>query len=179
MAQTVMKRILIIGSGGAGKSTFARILGEITEIEVFHLDRLFWRAGWIETPKDEWQKTLETLLERERWIMDGNFGGTIDLRLAACDTAILLDLPRTICLYRVLKRRLKYRNTNRPDMSEGCHEKVDYKFLRWIWDYPNKKKPRVEEKLKCFENEKTIIRLKSQREVEDFFVNNLQTFVLK
>lgn len=165
-----MKRVLVIGSGGAGKSTFSRRLSEITGIEVIHLDKIYWRAGWIEPPKVEWQKTLESYLKKESWIMDGNFGGTVDLRLAACDTAVLLDLPRTVCLYRVLKRRLKYRNTNRPDMTEGCHEKVDYEFLKWIWDYPNKKKPKMEEKLRRFGNEKTIIRLKSQREIENFFV---------
>ena len=174
-----MKKILVIGSGGAGKSTFARRLGEITGIEVVHLDKLHWRAGWIEPPKDEWRKTVENNLKKESWIMDGNFGGTMDLRLAACDTAILLDLPRTVCVYRVLKRRIKYRGTNRPDMSEGCSEKIDYEFLRWIWDYPKKNKPQVEEKLKRFENEKTIIRLKSKREVEGFFANLSQTFVIK
>ena len=174
-----MKKILVIGSGGAGKSTFARCLGEITGIEVVHLDKLHWRAGWIEPPKDELRKTVENNLKKESWIMDGNFGGTMDLRLAACDTAILLDLPRTVCVYRVLKRRIKYRGTNRPDMSEGCSEKIDYEFLRWIWDYPKKNKPQVEEKLKRFENEKTIIRLKSKREVEGFFANLSQTFVIK
>jgi adenylate kinase family enzyme len=174
-----MKRVLVIGSGGAGKSTFSRRLGKLTGIEVLHLDKLHWQSGWIEPPKDEWRRTVEDNLKKESWIMDGNFGGTMDLRLAACDTAILLDLPRTICLYRVLKRRLKYRGTSRPDMSEGCHEKIDYKFLKWIWDYPKKNKPQVEKKLKHFENEKTIIRLKSQREVEDFFVNYSQNNVLK
>ncbi len=64
-------------------------------------------------------------------------------------------------------------------MSEGCSEKVDYEFLRWIWEYPKKNKPQVEEKLQCFENEKTIIRLKSKREVEGFFANLSQTFVIK
>lgn len=174
-----MKKVIVIGSGGAGKSTFSRRLGELTGIEVFHLDKLYWRAGWIEPPKDEWRQTVEDYLKKESWIMDGNFGGTMDLRLAACDTAILLDLPRSVCLYRVLKRRLKYRNTNRPDMSEGCHEQIDYEFLKWIWDYPKTKKLRVEEKLKRFENEKAIIRLKSQREVEEFFVNYSQNNVLK
>jgi len=162
-----MKKILVIGSGGAGKSTFAKRLGEITGIEVIHLDRLHWRAGWVEPPKDEWRKTVETLLKQSEWIMDGNFGGTMEMRLAACDTAVFLDLPRTVCLYRILKRWLKYRNTNRPDMTEGCNEKIDWEFLGWIWSYPKKNKPAVEAKLKGFEAEKTIIRLKSKAEVED------------
>ena len=163
-----MKKILVIGSGGAGKSTFSRRLSEKIGIEVFHLDKLYWRAGWIEPLKDEWQKTVETLLKQSEWIMDGNFGGTMEMRLAACDTAIFLDLPRTVCLYRILKRWLKYRNTNRPDMTEGCNEKVDWEFLGWIWGYPKKNKPAVEAKFKRFENDKTIIRLKSKSEVEAF-----------
>ncbi len=174
-----MQKILIIGSGGAGKSTFARRLGAITGIEVIHLDKLYWQPNWIQPPKDEWRKTVEANLKKESWIMDGNFGGTIDLRLTACDTAILLDLPRTVCLYRVLKRRLTYRGTNRPDMSEGCHEKVDSEFLQWIWNYPKKNKPLMMEKLKQFENEKTIVQLKFKREVENFLVNCSQTSVLE
>jgi adenylate kinase family enzyme len=119
MAQVSMKKIVIIGSGGAGKSTLATQLGEMLNLEIIHLDKLYWQAGWVEPLKDEWKKTVEDLLKRDSWIMDGNFGGTIEMRLKACDTAIFLDFPRTVCLYRVIKRRLTYRNTSRPDMAEG------------------------------------------------------------
>ncbi len=169
-----MKRILIIGSGGAGKSTSAKRLGEILNIEVFHLDKLYWQPNWIEPPKDEWQKTVEEIIKRDSWIMDGNFGGTMEMRLQACDTAILLDFPPAVCLYRVLKRRLKYRNTNRPDMSEGCNEKIDLKFLGWIWNYRKTKRPKVEMLLKNIEGDKTVIRLKSSREVENFLRSRLE-----
>jgi adenylate kinase family enzyme len=163
-----MNRVLIIGSGGAGKSTLARRLGEATGIEVVHLDRLHWQSGWVEPPKAEWHKTVEKAIAKERWIMDGNYGGTMEMRLAACDTVIFLDFPRAVCLYRVLKRRLTYRNTNRPDMAEGCHEKIDLDFLNWVWTFPTRAKSGIEERLKRFEREKTIIRLGSKREVEDF-----------
>jgi adenylate kinase family enzyme len=168
-----MKRILIIGSGGAGKSTLAKRLGEILNIEVFHLDKLYWQPNWIEPPKDEWQKTVEEILKRDSWIMDGNFGGTMETRLQACDTAIFLDFPPTICLYRILKRRFKYRNTNRPDMSIGCNEKVDLKFLDWIWNYRKRNKPKVEEILKNCPNKVSVFRLKSNREVEKFFADSV------
>lgn len=174
-----MKKILIIGSGGAGKSTFSRRLSELTGIEVFHLDKLHWKPDWVEPSKDEWRKTVENLVEKDSWILDGNFGGTIDLRLKKCDTAILLDVPRTICFYRVLKRRLKYRGTNRPDMTEGCNEKVDLEFLGWIWNYPKKNKPQIEEKLKRYETEKCVIRLRSKRETENFFANYFKNSLLK
>lgn len=166
-----MKRIVIIGSGGAGKSTLAKILGEILKIEVLHLDKLYWQAGWIEPPKAEWEQRVAEILKKDSWILDGNFGGTMEMRLTRCDTAIFLDLPRTVCLYRVLKRRFKYRNTNRPDMTEGCHEKVDLEFLEWIWNFRKTTTPKIEERLQKLENEKTIIRLKSAAAVEKFISN--------
>ncbi|MBX7174118.1 MAG: DNA topology modulation protein [Pyrinomonadaceae bacterium] len=163
-----MKRIVIIGSGGAGKSTLAKKLSEILQIEVLHLDKLYWIAGWQKPSKLEWQSKVEELLKKDSWIMDGNFGGTMETRLAACDTAIFLDLPRTICLYRILKRWWTYRNTNRPDMTEGCNEKVDFDMLDWVWTFPKRAKPEIEARLKKVENEKKIIRLKSPQEVQDF-----------
>ena len=166
-----MKKVVIIGSGGAGKSTLAKQLGEILNIEVIHLDKLYWQADWTKPPKDQWQKTVEELLKTDSWIMDGNFGGTMEMRLEACDTAIFLDFPRTVCLYRVLKRRLIYRNTNRPDMSEGCNEKIDLDMMQWVWTFPNRAKPEIEARLRKIENEKTIIRLKSPQEVEKFISN--------
>lgn len=166
-----MKKILVIGSGGAGKSTFSRRLGDLTGIEVFHLDKLYWKPGWIEPSKDEWLEIVKNLVEKDSWILDGNFGGTADLRIEKCDTVIFLDTPRTVCLYRVLKRRLKYRKTNRPDMTTGCNEKIDLEFLGWIWNYSKTKKPVLEEKLNRVKNEKTIIHLRSKSEVENFLMN--------
>lgn len=168
-----MKRVVIIGSGGAGKSTLARRLGEATGIEVIHLDKLHWRAGWVEPPKDEWLKIVENAVKKESWIMDGNFGGTMELRLQYCDTAIFLDFPRIVCVYRAVKRWTKYWKTNRPDMTEGCNEKLDLEFLGWIWNFQKTTKPKIEERLKRFENEKTIIYLRSPKEVENF-LNNLK-----
>lgn len=165
-----MQRVIIIGAGGAGKSTFARRLGRLTGLEVLHLDKLYWQAGWREPAKNEWRESVEELLASESWIMDGNFGGTLELRLAAADTAVFLDLPPLVCLYRVIKRRLKYHNTNRPDMAAGCNEKLDLKFLNWVWSYRKTTKPRIEAKLKAVAGEKKIFHLKSQQEIEEFFI---------
>ncbi len=166
-----MKKILIIGSGGAGKSTFARRLGEKTGLEVIHLDKLHWKPNWTETPKDEWQKIVGEIIKGGEWIMDGNFGGTMEMRIKACDTVVFLDFPRIVCVYRALKRWIAYYKTNRPDMTEGCNEKFDLEFLGWIWNFEQTAKPRIENLLEKFEDEKTIIRLKSKREVENFLVN--------
>jgi adenylate kinase family enzyme len=163
-----MKKILIIGSSGAGKSTFARQLGAILRLEVIHLDSLYWRAGWVETPKDVWRAIVGELLTREAWIMDGNYGGTLDQRLEACDAVIFLDVPRLICLWRVLKRVAAYRKESRPDMAAGCPEKIDWEFVKYIWEYPRKNKPEVVGKLTACAESKRVIILKSQPEIESF-----------
>jgi adenylate kinase family enzyme len=163
-----MRKILVIGSGGAGKSVFATRLGEVLQIEVLHLDKFYWRPGWTEMPKSEWRKTVEQLLQRDAWIMDGNYSGTLDLRLEACDTVIFLDISRLVCLWHMLKRGLKYRNVSRPDMAEGCHEKVDPKFISWVWNYSKRSRPKIVELLKSNSDKKKIIWLRSHSDVKRF-----------
>ena len=163
-----MQRILVIGSGGAGKSTFSPKLGEILGLPVIHLDTLFWKPGWVETPKDEWANRIATEIQRPRWIIDGNFGGTMELRLAACDTVIFLNLSRWVCLWRVLYRRIKYHRKGRPDMTAGCPEQLDLEFLKWVWNYPTAKAPKILERLESLKATAQIYVLRSPREVEAF-----------
>jgi adenylate kinase family enzyme len=164
-----MKKVLVIGSSGAGKSTLSVRLGKLLGIEVIHLDALNFRAGWVETPKAEWRSKVENLVKRDSWIIDGNYSGTLDVRLAACDTVVFLDLSRTVCLRRVLKRFFKYRGGSRPDVTEGCREKIDFEFVRWIWTYPTRSRPKVLKLLDENSPGKNIVRLRSQADVENFF----------
>jgi adenylate kinase family enzyme len=167
-----VKRILIIGSGGAGKSTLAPRLGEKMGIEVVHLDKLFWNPGWVPTAKDEWREIVGQALEKDSWIIDGNFGGTLEMRVQACDTIIFLDIPRRICMYRIVKRWVTYNRNTRPDMADGCEERFDWEFFMWVWNYPKRSKPEKELVLNRYAKEKTIIRLRSNREIEDFLENS-------
>jgi adenylate kinase family enzyme len=172
-----MKRVLVIGSSGAGKSTFSRRLGAKTNLPVIHLDALHWLPNWTEPPKDEWRKTVENALKDDSWIIDGNYGGTMEMRISACDTVIFLDFPRIVCVWRILKRvALSYGKT-RPDMAEGCREHFDWTFLKWVWNFPERSRPNVEALLKKAEGEKTIVRLRSPREVEDFFAKRFSDAV--
>lgn len=164
----VMRRVLIIGSGGAGKSTLANRLGALLKIEVLHLDKLYWQAGWVEPSKAEWLKRVEELIRRDSWIMDGNYGGTLDVRLSACDTVIFLDLPRTLCLWRIVKRAIVYRNSSRPDMAAGCNERLTLEFALWVWNYSKRTKPKVLRMLESKQDTKRVLRLLSQAEVERF-----------
>jgi adenylate kinase family enzyme len=100
--------------------------------------------------------------------MDGNYGGTLERRLEACDTVVLLDLPRALCLRRVIKRRVLFRGRARPDMNEGCRERLTWEFVRWVWTYPRERRPAVLEKLGRLDEGKRVFRLRSPREVEVF-----------
>jgi adenylate kinase family enzyme len=166
-----MERILIIGSGGAGKSTLSRELGFILNLPVIHLDQLFWHSGWIETPRDEWVKVVESKITQPRWIMDGNYGSTMEMRLAAADTVIFLNLSRWVCLRRALRRTFQYRGKARPDVTEGCPEKLDIeylKFLQWIWTYPREKTPGILKMLEELKETKRVLIMHSPHEVKMF-----------
>ncbi|HVF68055.1 MAG TPA: DNA topology modulation protein [Pyrinomonadaceae bacterium] len=163
-----MRKVLVIGSGGSGKSTFAERLGGRTGLPVIHLDSFFWRAGWQEPPRDEWAARVDELLKRDAWIMDGNYGGTLERRLAACDTVVFLDLPRVLCLWRVVSRSLRYRGRTRPDMAEGCPEQLTWEFLRWVWTYPRRRRAGVLKRLGELGAGQKAYVLRSRREVRRF-----------
>ncbi|KAB8125976.1 DNA topology modulation protein [Gracilibacillus oryzae] len=163
-----MKKIILIGSGGSGKSTLARQLGEALHIEVFHLDAMFWKPNWVGVSRDEQKKVQRELVKQDEWIIDGNYGGTMEIRLQAADTIIFLDMPRLLCVYRAMKRMLKYRNKTRPDMGEGCPERLDFHFLKWIWNYPKTKRPQIMERLEQLSQEKQVIIFHSPAEVKRF-----------
>lgn len=163
-----MQKILLIGSGSSGKSTLAHELGARLGIDVHHLDALLWKPNWTPATRQEQIAIQSELIERDSWIIDGNYGGTLDLRVDAADTVVFLDLPRTVCTYRVLKRMLKYRGKTRPDMGPDCEERFDPKFLKWVWGYPKSQRPDVLNLLQSVPAEKQVIMLDSQKQVRDF-----------
>ena len=166
------ERIMILGSSGSGKSTLATRLGEITGIPVIHLDRLFWNPGWIETPKDEMTKKTIKVATSERWIIDGNYSKTLDFRIERANTIIFIDFNRVFCIYRVLKRRIMNHGKTRYDLGEGCPEKIDLPFLKWIWNYPKRSRKDIIEKIKrC---DKNVHHLKTRKDVRRFIDNARQ-----
>ena len=168
-----MQRILIVGSSGAGKTTLARQLAEVLGIEVIHLDTLFWKPGWVESEKEEWQATVRGAIQGGSWIMDGNFSGTLPERLEACDTVIFLDFPRTVCLWRILKRVTKYYGGTRPDLPAGCPERFDLNFMAWVWNFPARSRRNVLALLERHRDTKKVVRLRTRREVDEFIAQQL------
>jgi adenylate kinase family enzyme len=126
-----MRRVVVIGISGAGKSTFARALAGKTGLPLFHLDKEYWHPGWRETPR------------AERWIMEGNYAGTLDLRLPRADTVFWFDYPALKCLARVLRRLASSCGTVRVDMGRGCPERLDWEFLRYVWRFNKVERPKT------------------------------------
>lgn len=162
-----MERIVIIGCGGAGKSTLARQLGEKLDIPVVHLDKLFWRPGWVQVSREEFDKLHREALAREKWILDGNFDRTMEERIQRSDTVIYLDFSRFACLMGVLKRVLTTYGKVRPDMGEGCPERIDWEFMKWVWDFNKNKREKNYRLLNAAEGKETIV-LKNRRAVKKF-----------
>ena len=165
-----MERILIIGCGGAGKSTLARQLGKKLDLPVVHLDTLFWKPGWVQESREEFDRKLSVELEKPRWILDGNFNRTMPQRMAKCDTIIYLDFPRLTCLMGVIKRIVTTYGKVRPDMGDGCSERFDLEFLRWVWNYNKNNRERNYQLLSEAAHAQKLV-LKKRRAANQFLKN--------
>ena len=153
-----MRRVLVLGCPGAGKSTLARSLGEALSLPVVHLDKLWWKSGWINRTEGEFDALLDAVLLGEEWVIDGNYLRTLPRRLERCDAVVLLDYPRRVCLLRALRRILTWRGRTRPDMAADCPERLDGEFVRWIWDFHRTQRPQVLELLDGWTGEKHVFR---------------------
>ena len=139
-----MKRILVVGSPGAGKSTFARRLGGKLAVPLIHLDSHFWRPGWQIPDREPWRLQVATLAASPAWVMDGNYINTFEIRMPRADSVVWLDHPRGICMRRVLTRMIMGYGRTRSDLAEGCPDRFDIAFLRYVWSFPRKQRPRIE-----------------------------------
>ena len=164
-----MKKVLVIGCCGSGKSTFSKRLSEKLNIEPIHLDQHYWRRNWEETSKEEWKEKVKKLVERDEWIMDGNYGGTFNIRFRKADTVFYLERSKWFCLYRVIKRVIKYKGHVRPDMVEGCEERFDWSFMKYVYSFNKYHKPIIDDYLMSFDGVKHV--LKSDKECRMFLSN--------
>lgn len=156
---------MIVGVGGAGKSWLAKRLGDATGLPVTHLDREYWLPGWREIPKPEWLARMAELVAGERWILDGNYGGTMELRMARADTIVFLDVPRWRALAGVTLRRIR---DNRTDIAPGCPEQLNLEFVRWIWNFYHRGRPQILERLERYRAGRAVHRLRSRDDVRRF-----------
>jgi len=163
---------MIIGCCGAGKSTFAFKLQAITGLNLIHLDRLFWKPNWVETEHEEWRAIVEKISEGSNWIIDGNYDRTMDIRIQKSDTIIYFDFPTWLCLYNVVKRIIKgkYFNGKRPDCGEGCNERFEYSFFKWVLNFNKKYRPKYLALFTSLKNTHTVVHIKNYRDAERFLL---------
>ena len=157
-----MKKILVIGCPGAGKSTFSRALQGKTDLPLYHLDMLFWNADKTNVSREEFDQKLTRILKQDKWIIDGNYGRTLEMRLKECDTVFLLDFPVSRCLSGVESRIGK----PRKDMP-WIEQEFDADFKEWIINFPKKELPIVYSLLEKYKD-KNIVIFKSHKATDEF-----------
>ncbi len=157
-----MRRVVIIGSYGAGKTVLAGQLGELLAIPVHHIDAVRWRPGWKLAPTEEWLETLARIVSEPAWIIDGNFERTLEPRLAAADTVIFLDFPLALSLWRVIRRRLSRKP--RRDLPSGLEERLGLQVIRLVDGYRRETRPKLLELLSRYGEGREVITLRRPRE---------------
>lgn len=162
-----MNKVIVIGSPGAGKSTFARKLRDKTDLPLYYLDMLWHKADKTTVSRAEFDARLHEILQKERWIIDGNFSRTLEPRLQVCDTVFLLDFPVDVCLSGVESRIGK----KRVDMP-WIETEFDAEFKQWILDFPEIRLPQIYALLEKYKENKDIIIFKSRNEADTYFENN-------
>ncbi|MBN9006384.1 MAG: DNA topology modulation protein [Rhizobiales bacterium] len=164
-----MQRVLVMGSSGSGKSTFARKLSAMTGIPIISLDALFWKPGWSPSVAAEFEQRVTEAMNAPCWIMDGDYlAHVVNLRRERADTAIWFDLPRVTCMIGVMTRIATSYGRVRAEMAPGCPERIDLEFLRYVWTYRRKRRPRLISFVESFRADQTMIRFVHRAEADRY-----------
>ncbi len=162
-----MKKIIVIGCPGSGKSTFSRALHKMTGVPLFHLDMMYWNQDRTRVDRSVFRERLSDVIQKSEWIIDGNYASTMELRLQACDTVIFLDYPLEVCLDGAMERRGKAR-TDMPWIENENEE--DAEFIEFIKNYNSESRPEVMELLEQY-SYKDIYIFKNRNEADEFLNN--------
>ncbi len=157
-----MKRIIVIGCPGSGKSTFSKKLHNITDIELFHLDMMFWNSDGTTVPQEVFREQLSEVLGKEAWIIDGDYASTMELRIQMCDTVFFLDYPTQVCLEGIRSRIGKARS-DMPWVETAEDEELIKKVLR----YNSDNREKVLELIGRYQTKEIHI-FKSRREADEY-----------
>lgn len=160
-----MKRVVVIGNNGTGKSVFSTRLGKKLNLPIIHLDTFFHTTGWKRVTDEEWDKIHAELVSQDVWIMDGTYRRTLPLRIKRADTIFFLDLPKKLAFYRMIKRRIISRNKKRPGRSDSQKEQISLILFRKNISFSNK---RIYQIIDEFRDTKNIIVFKKTKDIEDF-----------
>ncbi|NDV95067.1 hypothetical protein D0T84_09065 [Dysgonomonas sp. 521] len=168
-----MNKVIIIGNCGAGKTTLAKQIALKTGLPLIHLDKEYYQAGWIRPEKDKWQEKVINLITKPKWILDGNYINSLDIRLKEADTIIFLDINKWICIFSVLKRIIQ--GDTRDDMASGCKERLDTEFLKYVWNYNEKIRPCVYDLLNEYKETELVV-LRSRKEMRKYIRHFIKSY---
>jgi adenylate kinase family enzyme len=160
-----MQRILVIGGPGAGKSTLSIELGDILNLPVYHLDKNFWQPGWHKSEHERWLENVRRLASGDKWIIDGNYSHTFNIRFPEADTVIFLDFKTSLCLRRIFKRLILGYHKVRADMAEGCPERWDWQFILYVLNFRRNERNVILEYIERYSDGRQIITLTRPRQV--------------
>ena len=155
-----MDKIIVIGSPGAGKSTFSTRLGKLLHIPVTHMDLLYWNRDVTNVSREVLIERAENAMKASRWILDGNYLATMEQRLMPCDTVFFLDYSVEQCLAGVRERRGQLRSD-----IPWVETEEDPEFMDQIRNFPHRERPRIEELLASVPD-KNVIRFRTRQESE-------------
>ena len=159
-----MKRVIIIGCPGSGKSTFARKLQSVTGLPLHHLDLIYWKSDRTIVPREEFLEKLHQIMAQEQWIIDGNYASTMEMRMQVCDTVIFLDYPPELCLSGAQERKGK----TRPDLPwVESNDLDDSEFMEYIRKFHELNRPTILSLLEKY-SDKEIIIFHSREDAEIF-----------
>ena len=161
-----MKKIIIVGSPGVGKTTFARKLQEKIGLPLYHLDSIWHKPDKTNIPREEFDKILAGIISKDEWIIDGCYCRTIDIRVKACDTVFFLDFPLETCLQGARERI----GQERPEMP-WIEKSLDEDFKQWILDFPKEQLPKIYQSIENYGKDKNIIIFKSRKESDEYIYN--------
>lgn len=160
-----MEKVIIIGCPGSGKSTFGRRLKEVTGLPLYHLDMMYWNEDRTRTEKDVFLEKLRAVMSKPKWIIDGNYASSMEMRLKECDTVFFLDYSTKVCIEGIESRKGKPRS----DMP-WIENDNDEDFMSFINNYNSESRPKVIELLEKYSS-KNIIVFRSRTESEEYLLS--------
>ncbi|MFA6941126.1 MAG: topology modulation protein [Clostridiaceae bacterium] len=161
----MVQRIMIIGCCGSGKSTLSKKIQERTKLPLIHLDKEYFGPDWEKPAKDEWKRKVINLCKNDKWIIDGNYISSMHIRITRADLVVFIDISRFKCLLRAVLRASRKTEKHRSDMADGCNERHDFEFYKFIWNFNKTTKPLIIQLVKQFENVELVV-IKNNKDIE-------------